>query len=169
MPGKRGRPEGHKLSQESKDKIRDGRLGKRHTQETRDKISMSLSKEGRRPIISDFVSFAITYISKAKGSTRNPIMVEIIRAFVKSHGLNAKAVESNIKGSYSVPMRKSLELRGYIAYASLNTVDRRIRFISPTPLFPSERSTKRLENVVKEVIEDMRRNDREKERRKKKS
>lgn len=40
--GKRGRPLGFKLSQESKDAISESKMGQSHTQETRDKISRSL-------------------------------------------------------------------------------------------------------------------------------
>ena len=40
----RGRPVGHKLSEETKDKIRNSRLGRAHTEETRNKISKSLVK-----------------------------------------------------------------------------------------------------------------------------
>jgi hypothetical protein len=41
---KRGRPFGHKLSEETKEKIRQQRLGTRHSQETKNKISRSLIK-----------------------------------------------------------------------------------------------------------------------------
>jgi hypothetical protein len=40
---RRGRPYGHRLSDESKERIRRSRLGRHHCQETRDKISRSLS------------------------------------------------------------------------------------------------------------------------------
>ena len=42
ISNKRGRPFGHRLSEETKDKIRDGRLGTHHSKETKDKISKSL-------------------------------------------------------------------------------------------------------------------------------
>jgi hypothetical protein len=38
----RGRPFGHRLSEETKDKIRNKRMGTHHSKETRDKISKSL-------------------------------------------------------------------------------------------------------------------------------
>jgi len=41
---KRGRPEGYKLSEESKDKIRVSIFGTHHSEETKDKISRSLTK-----------------------------------------------------------------------------------------------------------------------------
>lgn len=41
---KRGRPFGHKLSEESKNKIRQSRLGQDHSDKTRVKISKSLNK-----------------------------------------------------------------------------------------------------------------------------
>lgn len=40
--GKRGRPEGFRLSEESKDRIRGSRYNKRHSEETKNKISSSL-------------------------------------------------------------------------------------------------------------------------------
>lgn len=40
---RRGRPYGHRLSEESKERIRRSRVGRRHCQETKDKISKSLS------------------------------------------------------------------------------------------------------------------------------
>lgn len=40
----RGRPKGYKLSEETKRKIALGRLGKRHSEETKDKISKSVIK-----------------------------------------------------------------------------------------------------------------------------
>lgn len=40
----RGRPFGFKLSDDTKDKIRQKRIGQHHTKETKDKISISLSK-----------------------------------------------------------------------------------------------------------------------------
>ena len=42
ISNKRGRPFGHRLSEKTKDKIRDGRLGTHHSKETKDKISRSL-------------------------------------------------------------------------------------------------------------------------------
>jgi hypothetical protein len=45
----RGRPVGYQLSEESKDKIRNGRMGTRHSQKTRDKISKSLKKYFKTP------------------------------------------------------------------------------------------------------------------------
>lgn len=45
---KRGRPFGYKLSEETKEKIRQQRLGTRHSQETKNKISRSLIKYFKR-------------------------------------------------------------------------------------------------------------------------
>ena len=45
---KRGRPAGHELSNETKDKIRQSRIGKSHSRETRNKISRSLIKYFRK-------------------------------------------------------------------------------------------------------------------------
>ena len=42
MTGKRGRPEGHRLSDESKKAISESKKGQEHSQETKDKISKSL-------------------------------------------------------------------------------------------------------------------------------
>lgn len=43
-PAKRGRPQGYKLSEESKNKIRASRFGTHHSEETKDRISRSLMK-----------------------------------------------------------------------------------------------------------------------------
>lgn len=43
MTHRRGRPFGHRLSEETKNKIRIGRSGTKHRQDTKDKISRSLS------------------------------------------------------------------------------------------------------------------------------
>lgn len=43
MLGKKGRPCGYKLSDESKDKIRQKRIGTEHSNETKEKISRSLT------------------------------------------------------------------------------------------------------------------------------
>lgn len=52
--GRRGRPLGYKLSRESREKIRQKRLGVRHTEETKEKISKSLSAyfKSRDPLTS---------------------------------------------------------------------------------------------------------------------
>ncbi|MCJ2534202.1 MAG: hypothetical protein LN364_03090, partial [Candidatus Thermoplasmatota archaeon] len=42
MTGKRGRPTGHRLSDESKKAISEAKKGQEHSQETKDKISKSL-------------------------------------------------------------------------------------------------------------------------------
>jgi len=44
MPVKRGRPQGYRLSEESKNKIRISRFGTHHSEETKNKISKSLIK-----------------------------------------------------------------------------------------------------------------------------
>ncbi len=43
VKGRRGRPFGHRLSEKTKNRIRIKRLGRHHTQDTRDKISRSLA------------------------------------------------------------------------------------------------------------------------------
>lgn len=48
MGKKRGRPEGYKLSENSKDKIRQKRLGTHHSRETKNKISKSLKEYFRK-------------------------------------------------------------------------------------------------------------------------
>jgi hypothetical protein len=136
--------------------------GSKQTKESRAKISKAKTKDGQT-VLWDFLTFAIFYISKAKGTGRNPVMAELVRTFIDGRPAGAKPKELTITGAYSVQMRKSLELHGYITYASLNTVDRRIRFISPTMLFPDSRCTKKLQAMIKEVVEDVRRYHRNKE------
>jgi len=48
MEKKRGRPEGYRLSENSKDKIRQKRLGTHHSRETKNKISKSLKDYFRK-------------------------------------------------------------------------------------------------------------------------
>jgi hypothetical protein len=49
MSGSRGRPLGFKLSEESKDKIRESRTGQEHAVQTKRKISKSLKRYFRTP------------------------------------------------------------------------------------------------------------------------
>lgn len=59
-----GRPFGHKLSDKTKDKIRNKRLGTHHTQETKDKISRSLSEYfGKRDSLSASLEHEYSYVS----------------------------------------------------------------------------------------------------------
>lgn len=60
----RGRPFGHKLSEITKDKIRNKRLGTHHSQETKNKISQSLIKYfGKRDLLSESMEHEYGYIS----------------------------------------------------------------------------------------------------------
>lgn len=62
---KRGRPFGHKLSEETKDKIRCGRLGTHHTKATRDKISRSLiAYFKKRDSLADSIGQEYSYVSE---------------------------------------------------------------------------------------------------------
>ena len=62
---KRGRPVGHRLSAYTKDKIRQSRLGTRHSKETKDKISRSLEKYfKKRDSLSDSMGYEYSYVSK---------------------------------------------------------------------------------------------------------
>lgn len=62
---KRGRPFGHRLSEETKERIRQKRLGTKHSQETKDKISQSLIKYfKKRDTLSDSMQYEYSYISE---------------------------------------------------------------------------------------------------------
>jgi hypothetical protein len=62
---KRGRPFGHKLSEETKERIRQRRLGTKHSQETKDKISQSLIRYFKsRDTLSDSMQYEYSYISE---------------------------------------------------------------------------------------------------------
>jgi hypothetical protein len=62
---KRGRPTGFELSDESKDKIRQSRIGKAHSRETRNKISRSLIKYfKKRDPVSDGLSSEYKYFPR---------------------------------------------------------------------------------------------------------
>lgn len=136
--------------------------GQKQTKASKAKIAMTKTKNDGT-VLWDFLTFAIFYISKAKGNKRNPVMADLVRDFISSRPVADRPKELSITGAYSVQVRKSLELQGYIAYASLNTVDRRVRYISPTPLFPNSRCTKQLRSIIKKVAEDVRRYHRNKE------
>lgn len=61
----RGRPFGHRLSEESKEKIRRKRLGTHHSQKTRDKISKSLTKYfSERDSLADSMEHEYSYLSE---------------------------------------------------------------------------------------------------------
>jgi len=62
---KRGRPFGHRLSEKTKDKIRNKRFGTHHSQATKDKISRSLSEYFlRRDSLADSLEHEYSYISE---------------------------------------------------------------------------------------------------------
>ena len=62
---KRGRPFGHRLSKETKDKIRNGRLGTHHTRKTRDKIYKYLvSYFKKRDSLADSIEQEYSYLSE---------------------------------------------------------------------------------------------------------
>jgi len=156
MPVKRGRPVGHKLSKKTKDKIRKSRIGKSHSKETRRKISAGVNK-GRTPALVQFVCFATRYIVK---SETNTVMADIVAAFSEKTGIQPGTVVD-----YGVKYRVCLEIHGLISVASVNTIDRRIRFINPTPLFPTNgkavKQIRDLNNMIIDYIRYMQRvNDR---------
>lgn len=132
MPGKRGRPTGFRLSEETREKIRQGRLGQLHSEETRQKIAATMNN-GRSSILVRFVEFATMYIIRARRTANcNPIMQDIIDVFCEQEGLGKDSLNT-----YSVKYRVCLEVHGFISVANVNTIDRRLRFINPTPLFPA--------------------------------
>jgi hypothetical protein len=108
-----------------------------------------------------FVTFVVAHISKAKGRDRNPMMRDLERKFVDKHRQNSSAYSlykrkrgvgyvlstgvslSNVC-AYGVEIRKYLEILGYITCSPLNHMDRRIRYLSPTPSFPSYHQKARL-------------------------
>jgi len=62
---KRGRPFGYKLSEATKEKIRNRRLGTLHSQETKNKISKSLSKyNSKKESLSDSLEHEYSYLSE---------------------------------------------------------------------------------------------------------
>jgi hypothetical protein len=61
---RRGRPFGHRLSETTKNKIRRKRLGTHHSQETKDKISQSLTEYfEKRDLLSASIEHEYSYIS----------------------------------------------------------------------------------------------------------
>ena len=62
---KRGRPIGHKLSEATKERIRQKRLGTSHTEETKDKISKSLIAYFKtKDKLSDSMEYEYSYVSE---------------------------------------------------------------------------------------------------------
>lgn len=62
---RRGRPFGHRLSEDTKEKIRQRRLGTHHSQETKDKISKSLIKYFKqRDSLADSIEHEYSYVSE---------------------------------------------------------------------------------------------------------
>jgi len=61
----RGRPFGYRLSEETKNKIRKGRLGSRHSEKTKNKISKSLTAYfKKRDSLADSIVNEYSYISE---------------------------------------------------------------------------------------------------------
>ena len=76
MPVKRGRPQGYKLSEESKDKIRQSRIGQIHDNEIKIKISNSLKRyfkteEGKKAIAEMSVRWKAFYKTDEGCNYRN--------------------------------------------------------------------------------------------------
>jgi len=66
---RRGRPFGHRLSKETKDKIRTRRLGTHHSQETKDKISKSLIEYfKKRDSLAASIEHEYSYVSEEAAS-----------------------------------------------------------------------------------------------------
>ena len=76
--GKRGRPLGFKLSEESKRAISDSKRGQRHKQETRDKISKSLVIffKHRRPLSEEISNTYLRYEDESICEWMNEEMCE---------------------------------------------------------------------------------------------
>jgi len=65
MVSKRGRPIGHRLSESTKEKIRQKRLGTNHTKETKDKISRSLRAYFRtKDQLAESIEYEYSYLSE---------------------------------------------------------------------------------------------------------
>ena len=83
MPGKRGRPKGHRLSEETKRKISKSKTGQTHSIETRNKISASL------------VEYFKEHRSVAKEMMRRYNNVEALNWIMKhSHELDTAGIET---------------------------------------------------------------------------
>jgi hypothetical protein len=59
-------------------------------------------------------------------------------------------------GVLSTPIRVYLENNGYISYASVNSVDRRIRYLTPTRKFPKPSDKQHIATLVSDITVFMR-------------
>ena len=75
-----------------------------------------------------FTRFVIKSISK---SENNLVMRHLERAYSEKYGMLIRSM-----GILSTPIRVYLENNGYISYASVNSIDRRIKYLTPTRKFP---------------------------------
>lgn len=97
-------------------------------------------------LLRDFISFIVKRISKAKGRNRNPVMARLLEEFCDKYN-----IKWNTARDYSTHVRVILEREGYILYASINSVDRRIRYLAPTPKFPLSHHHRKLEMLISMV------------------
>lgn len=106
-----------------------------------------MAKRGKKldknSMTAKFITFVINKISGAKGANRNLVMARIIEEFCDKYDAKYHTFDR-----YSVYIRVMLEQAGYIMYSPLNSIDRRVRFLSPTPKFPLPNQRKKLEKLV---------------------
>lgn len=97
-------------------------------------------------LLRDFISFVVKRLSRAKGRNRNPVMARLLEEFC-----DKSIMKWNTARDYGTHVRVILEREGYILYASINSIDRRIRYLAPTPKFPLPHHHRQLEMLISMV------------------
>jgi hypothetical protein len=111
---RRGRPFGHRLSEETKDRIRNRRLGTHHSQETKNKISKSLIKYFRKKdSLASSIEHEYSYISESAAewvhanrdaiNNTDCIMTEKRLSYLKQLELNIGSDIEHLFGHNSTP------------------------------------------------------------------
>jgi hypothetical protein len=91
-----------------------------------------------------FTKFVIKSISKSKS---NIVMTVLARRYQEKYDLSLECLRQ-----ITVIIRVYLEDGGYISYASVNRVDRRIKYVTPTGKFPTPDNKNRLNKLIDATI-----------------
>jgi hypothetical protein len=138
----------------TKEKIRESNRRRKVSEETGRKISLSLCNSVASYYV-EFIKFVLNQIYTKRSGL---IMANMAKKFVdiiepgNNLFLGGGTLRINKQKFYEVVgvyIRVYLESNGYINYAPLNSFNRRIKFISTTPKFPSSKDE--LESLLNET------------------